>query len=306
MHGGPADRGRHDLRHGGQAREVRRELDALQIDRPRVGAGVVAVGVDARGEVADGAVVARAGVGPTGRGCASAVASGGMVSSCSVIRSSRARRWRGSTLTRRRVVGSAGDDRDRRCYIRLARTVALEDLLDAGTIVAIGSDWPIGPFDPREIIAIAEMRRRVGAVDMGAVGPSQRLTRAEALTAYTLSAAQTAGVDEGAIAPGRSASFTVFRATFSPRPRRPACRGRTGHDHRGRGRFRRRRRRPERSRRLRSPPRPGPAQSPEHPEGPRIRPGVLDVRAVVLRCAESQPRRTSTSTTRCAPAVTRA
>lgn len=48
--------------------------------------------------------------------------------------------------------------------------------------MAIGSDWPIGPFDPREIIAIAEMRRRVGAVDMGAVVPSQRLTRAEALT----------------------------------------------------------------------------------------------------------------------------
>ncbi len=85
--------------------------------------------------------------------------------------------------------------------------------------MAIGSDWPIGPFDPREIIAIAEMRRRVGAVDMGAVVPSQRLTRAEALTAYTLSAARTAGVDEGAIAPGRSASFTVFQGDlFAPPP----------------------------------------------------------------------------------------
>ncbi len=94
--------------------------------------------------------------------------------------------------------------------------------------MAIGSDWPIGPFDPREIIAIAEMRRRVGAVDMGAVGPSQRLTRAEALTAYTLSAAQTAGVDEGAIAPGAAQASPCSRATFSPRPRRPACRGRTG------------------------------------------------------------------------------
>ncbi|MDU0327356.1 amidohydrolase family protein [Microbacterium sp. KSW2-21] len=102
---------------------------------------------------------------------------------------------------------------------RLARTVALEDLLDAGTIVAIGSDWPIGPFDPREIIAIAEMRRRVGAVDIGAVVPSQRLTRAEVLTAYTLSAARTAGVDERAIAPGRSASFTVFQGDlFAPPP----------------------------------------------------------------------------------------
>ncbi len=85
--------------------------------------------------------------------------------------------------------------------------------------MAIGSDWPIGPFDPREIIAIAEMRRRVGAVDIGAVVPSQRLTRAEVLTAYTLSAARTAGVDERAIAPGRSASFTVFQGDlFAPPP----------------------------------------------------------------------------------------
>lgn len=95
----------------------------------------------------------------------------------------------------------------------------MKDLLDAGTTVVIGSDWPIGPFDPREIIAIAEMRRRVGAVDMGAVVPSQRLTRAEALTAYTVSAAETAGLDEGVIAPGRRASFTVFEGDlFAPAP----------------------------------------------------------------------------------------
>lgn len=102
---------------------------------------------------------------------------------------------------------------------RADRAFAMKDLLDAGTTVVIGSDWPIGPFDPREIIAIAEMRRRVGAVDTGAVVPSQRLTRAEALAAYTVSAAETAGLDEGVIAPGRSASFSVFDGDlFAPAP----------------------------------------------------------------------------------------
>ena len=102
---------------------------------------------------------------------------------------------------------------------RADRAFAMKDLLDAGTTVVIGSDWPIGPYDPREIIAIAELRRRVGVPDMGAVVPAQRLTRVEALTAYTSSAAATAGLQEGVIAPGRMASFTVFEGDlFAPVP----------------------------------------------------------------------------------------
>ncbi len=97
---------------------------------------------------------------------------------------------------------------------RAARAFAMKDLLRSGARVVIGSDWPIGPFDPREIIAIAETRRRLGSFDMAPVVPAQRLTRREALAAYTSAASATAGLDEGLIAPGRSATLTVFGGDF--------------------------------------------------------------------------------------------
>jgi len=97
---------------------------------------------------------------------------------------------------------------------RASRAFAMKDLLGSGARVVIGSDWPIGPFDPREIIAIAETRRRVGAEDMAPVVPAQRLTRQEALTAYTSAAALTAGLDEGSVSPGRAATLTVFEGNL--------------------------------------------------------------------------------------------
>ena len=99
-------------------------------------------------------------------------------------------------------------------HARADRAFALRDILDAGGRVAISSDWPIGPFDPREIMAIAETRRRVGRPEMAPVLPLQGLSRNEALEAYTLTAAATAGRNEGRIAAGMSATMTVYAGDF--------------------------------------------------------------------------------------------
>jgi predicted amidohydrolase YtcJ len=66
-------------------------------------------------------------------------------------------------------------------------------LLDAGVLVALGSDWPIAGCDPREGMAWARLRRPVGRPDAEAFEPDQRMTAEEALRGYTISAAEIVG-----------------------------------------------------------------------------------------------------------------
>lgn len=65
--------------------------------------------------------------------------------------------------------------------------------LDAGATVAMGSDMPYFPFDPREVVPIAAVRRMRG-LD-GALGPQQAITVLEAVEAYTRGAAHAAFAD---------------------------------------------------------------------------------------------------------------
>jgi len=62
--------------------------------------------------------------------------------------------------------------------------------LDAGAVVAMGSDAPYFPFDPREVVPVASARRMRG-LD-GAVGPEQAISVLEAVEAYTRGAASAA------------------------------------------------------------------------------------------------------------------
>lgn len=85
------------------------------------------------------------------------------------------------------------------------------DLRDAGAILAIGSDWPIAPYDPRLIMADAQLRRRAGHPEMTAIEPRQRLTALQALEGYTLHVAESIGCSRsGRIAVGAPADLTVF------------------------------------------------------------------------------------------------
>lgn len=61
---------------------------------------------------------------------------------------------------------------------------------DAGVTVAMGSDAPYFPFDPREVVPVASARRMRGLDDP--LGPAQAISVLEAVDAYTRGAASAA------------------------------------------------------------------------------------------------------------------
>ncbi len=84
------------------------------------------------------------------------------------------------------------------------------DLRERGAIVALGSDWPIAPFDPREIIAAAQLRRPAGRADISPVRPDQALTAVSALEGYTSEYWRSVGEPGGTIVTGARADLAVF------------------------------------------------------------------------------------------------
>ncbi|GLY02554.1 amidohydrolase [Actinoplanes sp. NBRC 101535] len=95
---------------------------------------------------------------------------------------------------------------------RAGRAFRARDLRDAGARLALGSDWPIAPFDPRGIVAAARLRRPAGDAGVEPVLPEQALTARMALEGYTVAAAEAAGLGAvaGRLVPGRRADLTVF------------------------------------------------------------------------------------------------
>ncbi|HST83447.1 MAG TPA: amidohydrolase [Kineosporiaceae bacterium] len=95
---------------------------------------------------------------------------------------------------------------------RAARGWRCRDLRDAGIPVALGSDWPVAPFDARAILADAQLRRRAGRPDQRPFQQDQALTARMALEGLTTQAAHAAGECEvsGVLAPGRRADLTAF------------------------------------------------------------------------------------------------
>ena len=91
---------------------------------------------------------------------------------------------------------------------RAARAFRMRDLLDAGAVLALGSDWPVADADPRLGLATAQLRRLPSQEH--AVVPDQALTAHEALAGYTLAPAVVAGEQgvAGRIHPGMRADLT--------------------------------------------------------------------------------------------------
>ncbi|MCM3695111.1 amidohydrolase [Microbacterium oleivorans] len=87
------------------------------------------------------------------------------------------------------------------------------DLHDAGTIIALGSDWPIVPFDPRVVMADTILRRPVERPEVEPIRAEQGLTSEEALEGYTVNAARAAGWQDitGTIAVGKRADLTAWQ-----------------------------------------------------------------------------------------------
>ena len=95
---------------------------------------------------------------------------------------------------------------------RAGRAWRCRDLHEAGVPVALGSDWPVAPYDARTVLADAQLCRPAGSPDIAPVVPAQALTALMALQGYTTHAAHAAGESHrsGRIAPGLRADLTAF------------------------------------------------------------------------------------------------
>ena len=97
---------------------------------------------------------------------------------------------------------------------RLEGSWAARSLIDAGATVTFGSDWPVAPLDPLKGIQAAVLRQTIDGKNPNGFVPSQRITVAQCLSAYTAANAY-AGFQEdrlGTIQPGNLADFTVLAA----------------------------------------------------------------------------------------------
>ncbi|PRA11592.1 amidohydrolase [Arthrobacter sp. MYb211] len=88
----------------------------------------------------------------------------------------------------------------------------LRDVKDAGLVLALGSDWPIAPFDPRLIMADAQTRRRTEVPDSDSAQPRHRLSAREALEGYTANVYESTGTTGGRLTLGMPADLSVFAA----------------------------------------------------------------------------------------------
>jgi hypothetical protein len=95
---------------------------------------------------------------------------------------------------------------------RASRAWPWASILRHGGTVALGSDWPVVPFDPFIALNSAVNRQTVEGEPPGGWLPGERLTLPEALSAYTLGSARAAWADgrRGTIAPGLDADLVVL------------------------------------------------------------------------------------------------
>lgn len=97
---------------------------------------------------------------------------------------------------------------------RIATTYAFRDLLDAGARLTFGSDWTVAPIEPLLGVYAAVTRRTIDGANPGGWVPRQRITVAEAVTAYTAHNAYASYLEDvlGTIEPGKYADLVVLSA----------------------------------------------------------------------------------------------
>jgi predicted amidohydrolase YtcJ len=105
---------------------------------------------------------------------------------------------------------------------RCSSSYAYRSLLDAGARLAFGTDWPVAPLDPLAGLDAAVNRRTLGTTGGEGWFPEQKITIAEALTAYTLGSAYAAFQenDRGTLQAGKLADLAVLsRDVLAPTER---------------------------------------------------------------------------------------
>lgn len=93
---------------------------------------------------------------------------------------------------------------------RANRAFRTRDLLDRGVTLALGSDWPIATYDPRIVIASAQLRRPPEHPEIVPIQPAQALTATEAFDGYTRAFYRSVGEEGGELIQGGLADITVF------------------------------------------------------------------------------------------------
>jgi predicted amidohydrolase YtcJ len=95
---------------------------------------------------------------------------------------------------------------------RAARGVRAGDVHRSGAVLALGSDWSVASYDPREGMMWARQRRAQHAAPETAFGPEQALDALATLHGYTTAPAYALSREAGAgrIAPGFLGDLTAF------------------------------------------------------------------------------------------------
>lgn len=93
---------------------------------------------------------------------------------------------------------------------RADRAWRIGDLRAAGVTVALGSDWPVAPFDARASLADAVLRRPAGKPSIDPVLPDQALSALQALEGYTSEVFAAIGAEGGTLGIGRPADLAAF------------------------------------------------------------------------------------------------
>lgn len=97
---------------------------------------------------------------------------------------------------------------------RARRTYAFRSLLDAGVVLACGSDAPVEPVDPRLGLFAATTRTDLDRNPTGGWQPAERISMADAFRGYTVGPAVAAGRPglEGQLTPGAFADIVAWNA----------------------------------------------------------------------------------------------
>jgi predicted amidohydrolase YtcJ len=95
---------------------------------------------------------------------------------------------------------------------RAKSTYAFKSFLDAGVLLAFGSDWTVAPLDPLSGIYAAVTRRTLDGKNADGWFPEQKISLEEAIKGYTLNGAYTEFAEDvkGSVEEGKFADLVVL------------------------------------------------------------------------------------------------
>ena len=123
---------------------------------------------------------------------------------------------------------------------RAKGTYAFRSLLDAGAVLAFGSDWYVAPMQPLMGIYAAVTRRTLDDAHPGGWVPGQKISVAEAVRAFTAGSAYASGEEavKGTLEAGKYADLVILSTTSSRSNRQRSTGPRRQHHARRQGRVR--------------------------------------------------------------------